>query len=370
MSSSLVFSLSCILFLTVLTVQSVYTPYLYDDGKGGQEHCCVVPVRSSFCLAKPITRSLVQVNKECSRIEKPRRRRLETKNQTKDDYFDKITGRLNVKRVHENDNRIYIELQKPLEKDILQNDLVCLTATDKQNTMNLDKCFVELVEESDEDDYEKPVRRRGHRSKHHKRSIDKDEDDDDDDDDDQKIEQDETKNEVQRIALDESIQVLEGEGLSFIRKYQLDRNQIRPKTKYQRRCWSWYRHQVRRLRKNSSKKSISCFRLNQRTESCINELFSYQKQHLPETSFTIGSKLYCKNEQGYNKFLGEYQRGKICFDQHDIITFERKFTDITRLSDKNQNRDTLEFIEKDKKLFAEFEDDCHGQTHLVEETVE
>lgn len=353
-SSNLLFALSCILFLTILTVQSVYTPYLYDDGKGGHEHCCIVPVHGSMCLAKPVTRSLVQVNKECNRIERSGRRRVEIKNnQTRDDYLDKITSRLNVKRIDENDNRIYIELQTALKKEILDNDLVCLTATDKQNTIHLDKCFVELAE--DDDDYE-PVRKQN-RQRHGKRSIDEESEDDETD----------AKNEIQRVALDEPVHIREGEGLSFVRKFHLNRSNIRTKTTYQRRCWSWFRNQVRRLRKKSSKRSTSCFRLNHRVENCINELLNNQQEHLFETPFPAGSKLYCKTEHDHKKFLGEYQRGQICLDQNDGITLEHKFTDITRLSDKNQNRDTLEFIKKNKKLFAEFGDDCNGETNFVEE---
>lgn len=341
MSSNLFVSLSLTFFLTITIVQSIYNPYLYDDGKGGPEHCCVVPVRGSMCLAKPITRSLVQVNKECSRVRRPRRRRL-GQDKSRDEYLDKITSRLNVQKVHENDNRVYIELQTPLKKEILDNDLMCLTATDNQNAMNLEECFVELVGE-DDDDYKDPE--------------DQDEE--------------EAQTEVQRIGLDQPIYIREGHGLSFFRKYHLDRDHIQPTTSLGRQCWSWYRDQTRKLRKKLSKQSNACFRLSYSVEKCINDLVHNTLNHTEheqefQTTFQIGSKLYCENEIGQKKFLGEYRRGKICFDGHDNILIDHQFTDITRLSDQKQNRDSLDFIEKNKKLTAEFEDDCHGQTNLVE----
>jgi len=148
MSSSFLFCISITLLVLTLTVESVYNPYLYDDGNGGEEHCCLVRVRENFCLATPITRSLIQVNQQCGQFNRPKRRRLVGKKEN-NEYLDKISRRLNVQTVQEIDDKILIELQKPLEKNILENDLICLTSTN--NNINLEKCHVELADEFDDD---------------------------------------------------------------------------------------------------------------------------------------------------------------------------------------------------------------------------
>jgi hypothetical protein len=136
--SSFLFCISIILLVLTLTVESVYNPFLYNDGKGDEEHCCLVRVRENFCLATPITRRLVQVNQQCGRFNRKKKN---------NEYLNKISRRLNVQTVQEVGDNILIELQKPLEKNILDNDLICLTSTNQN--INLEKCHVELVDESD-----------------------------------------------------------------------------------------------------------------------------------------------------------------------------------------------------------------------------
>jgi hypothetical protein len=140
MSSSFLFCISITLLVLTITVESVYNPYLYDDGNGGEEHCCLVRVRENFCFATPITRSLIQVNQQCGRFDRKKKT---------NEYLDKISRRLDIQTVQEVGDKILIELQKPLEKTILDNDLICLTSTN--NNINLEKCHVELVDEIDDD---------------------------------------------------------------------------------------------------------------------------------------------------------------------------------------------------------------------------
>ena len=46
------------------------------------------------------------------------------------------------------------------------------------------------------------------------------------------------------------------------------------------------------------------------------------------------------------------------------LRIEHKFTDIAGLSDENKNKDILQFIANNKKLSAEFEDDCHDTNNI------
>jgi hypothetical protein len=59
--------------------------------------------------------------------------------------MDKISRRLNVQNIHEDDEKIFIELQKPLEKNIVQKDLICLTSINKN--INLEQCHIELTDD-------------------------------------------------------------------------------------------------------------------------------------------------------------------------------------------------------------------------------
>ena len=137
MSSSFLFNLALTWLAFILAVECIYYPYLYDDGQGGEEHCCLVRVREKFCKATPITRSLIQVTKQCSRFGRKNR---------DNDYLDQITHRLNVEKMYENDEKIFLQLQNPLKQSILQKDLICLKSN-QPNRINFDKCHIELVDD-------------------------------------------------------------------------------------------------------------------------------------------------------------------------------------------------------------------------------
>lgn len=125
-------SSALILLLLVIKVQSNYYVYTYDHGDD-DEHCCLVRIGEQFCLGKPLTRSLIQVKKDCQRFEA---------NDKKKDYLKKIIRRLNVERSDKVGEKILIQLKDPLEKVFLNNDLLCLSTT--TNHIDLEKCFVKL----------------------------------------------------------------------------------------------------------------------------------------------------------------------------------------------------------------------------------
>ena len=144
-SSSLVFT-SATLLVLILTVESVYYAYLYDDHNGDKEHCCLVRIRDNFCWAKPITRSLVQATKQCNQFRGSKHHRRFGKNKKYEKYLDKISRRLNVQQSSEIGDKILIELKKPLERKMLDKDLLCLTSVN--NDINLEKCYVETTDET------------------------------------------------------------------------------------------------------------------------------------------------------------------------------------------------------------------------------
>lgn len=150
MSSSSLYFISITLLILISTVESVYYAYSYDDGYGNKEHCCFVQTHGKFCSAKPITRSLVQVNGHCDHLDQPKHYRPHGK-QRNHGYIDRVVRRLNVRATHEVDDKILIELKDPLEKSILDNDLVCLKSSNNQK-MNFEKCYVEVIDQSNDDD--------------------------------------------------------------------------------------------------------------------------------------------------------------------------------------------------------------------------
>ncbi len=212
---------------------------------------------------------------------------------------------------------------------------------------------------------------RGHHD-HKKRSIIKtNEEEDSGVDDDIKTEEKEAENEIRRVKLVHPIRIREGHGLSIRRKYKIDPKHIQFNNREQRKCFLWYRQQTRKIRRNPSKHLTKCIHLNNRNEKCINQLIyntfnNTEQEQSPKNSFIIGSKLYCANDAGYNRLLGLYDNVEICFYSSNQVYIEHKFTDIASLSDINKNQDTLDFIENKSKLTAEFEDDCHEKTNLVE----
>jgi len=186
-----------------------------------------------------------------------------------------------------------------------------------------------------------------------------------------KNEENEAENEIHRIELAHPVRIREGHGLSIRQRYQIDPSHIRLNNRQEHQCWSWYRRLTRKIRQNPSKHFQSCINLNDHNEKCINQLiyntFNNTKQEQQtKISFPFGSKLYCKNNMDYKKLIGLYHHSDICFYPNNQIYIEHKFTDIASLSDTHKNEDILDFIGKHKKLTAEFEDDCHGKTNLVE----
>jgi hypothetical protein len=122
---------SIVLFLAV---ESSYNVFTYNNGLGDEEHCCLVQLGNEFCLATPLTRSLIQLNKDCPR--------LHPNTKSKND-LSKVARRLNVESSHKLGDEILIELKDPLDKDILSNDLLCLASAN--NNINLEKCHVVLT---------------------------------------------------------------------------------------------------------------------------------------------------------------------------------------------------------------------------------
>jgi len=123
-----------LLLIFILPIESNYYVYTYDDDNSGDEHCCLVRLGEKFCLAQPLTRSLLEVNKKCQQLG------INEKNKN---YLNKIVRRLNVETSTKVDNKIILELQKPLEEDLLKNDLLCLSADN--NNIDLGKCYVQLA---------------------------------------------------------------------------------------------------------------------------------------------------------------------------------------------------------------------------------
>ena len=136
MRSSILKSIALVLLLSIVSVQSIYYAYTYDDGVGNDEHCCLVRLREDFCSATPLTSRLIQLDGECAGLGTK-------KNQQK--YLDQVTRRVNIQSTHKIGKKVLLQLEKPLDKDILQNDLLCLSAAN--NNIDLDKCSIELVNE-------------------------------------------------------------------------------------------------------------------------------------------------------------------------------------------------------------------------------
>ena len=149
MSTASLYIYSLALFVLIAYVQSAYYAYTYDDGHGNEEHCCMVRIRDQFCLATPITRSLVQASKQCHRFGPQHGRRSSARKQNENDW-NKISRRLSVQAVQEMDDRILLELKTPLTNEMISNDLICLASN--QNNIALDKCFIELSNDVDRED--------------------------------------------------------------------------------------------------------------------------------------------------------------------------------------------------------------------------
>jgi hypothetical protein len=123
-----------ILIIFTLNIESAtYNTFTYDDGVGDDEHCCLVQIGEKFCVGKPLTSSLVQVKKPCQHLDA---------NEKNKDYLNKVVRRINVDSSKKVGGKILLELQTPLAKEILENDIVCLS--EENNNINLEKCVIQL----------------------------------------------------------------------------------------------------------------------------------------------------------------------------------------------------------------------------------
>ena len=75
--------------VVLAAAETSYNVFTYDDGHGDDEHCCLVQIGDDFCLAKPLTRSLIQVDEDCHRLNPTEK----TKNE-----LGKVVRRLNVEK--------------------------------------------------------------------------------------------------------------------------------------------------------------------------------------------------------------------------------------------------------------------------------
>ncbi|CAF1370150.1 unnamed protein product [Adineta steineri] len=324
-----VYSIGIFLIVFILTTESAYNVFTYD---GDDEHCCLVQINRDFCWAKPLTRSLIQVNKRCQPIdlnEKPR------------NYLNKVIRRLNVETSTKLGDKILIELEKPLDEDILKNNLLCLTP-DNNNNINLDKCHIVLA------NIESKKRRR------------------------------KTKNttiaeEQSDIELTEPIKISQGHGVSVFQSYELDLTDYKPTTRQHRRAWSWYRTQTRKMCSQPLKYTKNCIRINRHNKKYVEHLLNQTTSNNDDDDeqqstykITKGSKLYCENNREQTKLIGFYNDSKICFEKNNQLYIKHDFTDYVSLSDRKKNMDILQFIANNTKLTDEFEHDCDDKITLAD----
>jgi len=187
----------------------------------------------------------------------------------------------------------------------------------------------------------------------------------------------EAQNEITRVDLEEPIHIHEGHGFLIRQTHKINATAIRPVNQQDRQCWSWYRKQTRKIRHNPSKHRKICIRSNDHREKCVNQLISNafgtteprnQQEQYTAITLPLASKLYCDNPTGYHKLIGLHFRAEICFQTDNHVSFESRFSDISGLSDLHKRKPTLQYLGNSKKLSAEFEDDCHDKTTLVEIT--
>ncbi|CAF1027099.1 unnamed protein product [Rotaria magnacalcarata] len=344
MRSSL-FVVGILTLLVVQRVESIYYVYTYDDGVGDDENCCLVRLGDDFCLAKPLTQSLLQVNKECQRL---------SVDQNNKHYLNKIVRRLPVETSHKVGDKILLELKTPLDTALLKNDLVCLSPN--TNNINVEQCFVEIVQDA-------------HKKK--KQKVQKEANDTA-----EQVVVEETNNDIDEsgpslLNINEPIVIREGHGLAFHDVYDLNLTDFRPTSGKQRECWSWYRSHTKELCSHPRKFDKTCISLTAEREKCIQHLFhkkiseEVQEAYTPNV-LTVGSKLYCQDTKKQPKLLGYHRRSEICFRSHTQIFIQHKFTDFVSLSDKNNNQDVLEFMSNSTKLTSEFESDCDDKTTLAD----
>jgi len=349
--SSYLYFIGFILLVSILTIESVCNIYTYDDGLGGDEHCCLARLHDKFCLAIPLTSSLVQANKQCQSL---------GANEDNKNYFNRIARRINIEKSKTIGDKILVELKTPIDKDILENDLVCLSSDN--NNIDLEKCYVDLVVQEPKEHKQKSH----HHCKSKKGAAVKNETvDEDDKTNPEEIKDDDADNKTNRLEITQPVQIRQGHGLVIRQFYQLNATDIAPKN---RQCLSWYRTHTKELRQNPKKNKKLCIHINDKREKCLKKLLNKGEQTYSPFPITVGSKLYCEDGNNLNKLLGYHRRSEICFQKSNQILIEHKFTDFVSLADVNKNRDVLQFLATNTKLAEEFKSDCNDKTTLDEIT--
>ena len=315
------------LTLVAVSVQSTYYAYTYDNG--ADENCCVVRLKDDFCLATPLTRSLLQLNKQCHSLD------AQGKNKK---YLDKIVQRLDVDASHKIAGQILVQLKAPLNGDIVADDLLCLSPAN--NHIDLEKCHLE---------WSAPKAKKS--SNESATTTDS--------------EQEPSDSETTRqLKVQQPVEIRQGRGLSIRQTYQLNLTAIKLTTRRQRDCWTWYRSQTKKICCDPKKHQKTCIELNAAQEKCLDELVFSTDDKQPV--YSKSTKLFCENGKQVNKHVGNYRRSEICFQANNHITTERKFTDLVSLSDGKKNRAVLEFIANNTRLREEFESDCHDKETLTD----
>ena len=322
---STAFKFSLLLLFFVPKIQGKYQVYTYDNAKTGDttERCCFVHIDDSFCLAQPLTRSLVQVRKECQR--------LNVNDNTKN-YLINIVRRLDVQTTEKIGGKILLELSNPMEQTVLKNDLLCLSST-TMNHIDLDKCFVQT------------------QSKQSK----------------SKNETETTNSEsTQQIQVTEPIHIRENQGLSVRQTYDLNIVNFKVTTYLQRQCWTWYRQNTKNILSHPTKTTTKCLPLTVQNEKCLQILFSRKYPDAQALVVEKNSKLLCETTAKQTRVLGYNYLGNLCFTTHYEAYVDYKFTDFVSLSDRNHNQDVFKYILKNTKLAEEFETDCQDKQTLAD----
>jgi hypothetical protein len=183
---------------------------------------------------------------------------------------------------------------------------------------------------------------------------------------DDKTNSDDENKKIRRIEIAQPIQIREGHGLAIHQTYEVNYTNSQPKDRKLRPCWLWYRKHTKEIRQNPKKHKKSCIHLNNDREKCLTKLINGVEHTYSKLGITVGSKLYCEDQNDLNKLLGYHRHSEICFQSHNQISIEHKFTDFVSLSDRKKNRDVLAFIGNSTKLTSEFESDCNDKTTLDE----
>ncbi|CAF0889540.1 unnamed protein product, partial [Didymodactylos carnosus] len=385
----------------VKSTSATINAYAYDDGHDGEEHCCVVRMRENFCIGVPITRRLIQVNYDCGKSTNRFGKRV---NNLK--YLKQINRRLRVQKSFSVGEKTLLELKEVLPKDILDNDLVCLSS--KNSSISLAQCHIELATvdqdhndmDDDETNDEQDRRHHGHRySAHRRHSSYRHHHHQKHRDDDSRVkrEVDETQEtasvdtttgdtedhveEKNYRDVHSPVEVIEGRGLQIHTTVSLANIDHRPENIKQRKCWHWYKKNLSKARTYSTDK---CIELNDHTEDCINQLIYktdsstndkttgeeesiVNKMKKPKTALiSKGSKLYCENRSGNNKLVGIHRRSRVCFIGKQELRIEHDFEDTASLSDSRKNKKVLKYLAENELYNAEFGDDCEDKTTLVE----